>query len=196
MKASHFVFEQCVAHSALFGVTNEEVVRRLLRESVAAGRLLCFDGLAKPLLTLTGPLGVWRPNDPTPDFAAWAWKLESRWESLPLEPVRVFAATPRCIRILGGAIKWSKSQTQLSHDIHVGQVLLALLRTAPAIAAGWVHEDELEDTYEDDEPRPDAVIYAGRQPVCAIEFGGGYDKASLEKKHRGCAARNLPYELW
>ena len=89
-----------------------------------------------------------------------------------------------------------KLQSQLSHNLHVALVHIRLAATSPALARAWVHEDELEGSYEKGEPRPDAVIFDGRKPVLAVEFGGDYSAQKLFEQRRGCARRKLPWELW
>jgi hypothetical protein len=195
-KARRFTFTQQVRLCALYGVRSEEVVRRTLRELISAELLEFADVLAKPMLPLLSWHFCWHPGDPEPDFSALAWDLEKRWK-LALEPVRIYFASQKCRQIFGGVTKGKpKTQSQLSHDLHVSGVWLRLAETSPALAKAWVHEDELESEYEDGESRPDAVLYEKGRPTCAIEFGGGYPADKLESQHLGCAERNLPYQLW
>jgi hypothetical protein len=194
-KFRYGVFEHERRLAALHGVRNEEVVRRILRQLVADRHLQCVEALAKPLLELREPLYRF-PDDGEPDDAAHAWILERRW-AVPLQPSRIYFATPRCQRILGGVLKSDlTTQSQLSHDLHVASIWLAFAETAPALARAWVHEDELEGSYEKGEPRPDAIIFDGGRPALAVEFGGGYSAHKLAEQRRGCARRKLPYELW
>jgi hypothetical protein len=194
-KFRYGMFEQERRLAALLGITNDEVVRRILRQLVADGHLGSAEALAKPLLDLREPIYRF-PDDGEPDDAAHAWILQRRW-AVPLRPTRIYFATPRCRRILGGVLKSDlTSQSQLSHDLHLASIWLTLAETAPALARAWVHEDELEGSYEKGEPRPDAIIFDGRKPALAIEFGGGYSAHKLAVQRRGCARRKLPFELW
>jgi hypothetical protein len=151
---------------------------------------------ARPLLKLSLPLCRWKPGESDPDFNALAYQLHERWRE-PLQTMTAYLATKRAAGIFGGVAQGRiKNPSQASHDIHLSGVYLHFLRTAPALAAGWVGEDVLAPSRVD-QKLPDAILHdAEGRPRLAIEFGGSYQAVRIAEFHADCAARSLPYELW
>lgn len=166
--------------------------------------LLCDAGLlkrltvyARPLLDLTGPLLIWRPGNPAPNFDALAWRLERRTPTVAPRQLTAYRTTPTANNQFGGPPRFKPLiHDQVWHDLHVSAVFLRFLKTDPEAAAAWVGEDVrgkeghlLKD--------PDAVLEFrdGRPPV-VIEFAGRYDARRLAEFHHDCVKRERSYQLW
>ena len=170
--------------------------RRRLGELADHGLLARTRVHARPLLALSSPLCRWKPGDREPDFQSLAYRLHERWRE-PLKTMTAYLATRRAAGIFGGVAEGRmKNPSQASHDIHLSGVYLHFLRTAPALAAGWVGEDVLAPSRAG-QKLPDAILHDGEgRPRLAIEFGGSYQAVRIAEFHADCAARTLPYELW
>lgn len=152
--------------------------------------------LARPLLAIEAPEVAWRMGDPPPQFGQHSWRLKVRW-SLGPRRIRVYYSGPRSLGLLGGATPGMiKNLCQVTHDLHVGQVLLVFRRRWPEHAAAWVGEDVVAPL-RIGQILPDAMLIdTAGMPYRAVEFGGGYPPRRLQAFHDDCARRNLPYEIW
>jgi hypothetical protein len=170
--------------------------KRRLRELYERGFLARIRVLSRPLLPLEAPVLRWKPGEAEPDFGAVSWRLQSRWQE-PARTVTAYLATKRAAHVFGGVTEGRlKNPAHATHDIHVGAVYLHLLRTAPALAAGWVGEDIVAPTREG-QKLPDSIVHdAAGTPKFVIEFGGAYAADRVAAFHADCAARILPYEIW
>lgn len=150
---------------------------------------------AHPELMLSGPLFTWRPGDPTPPFGALSYRLKKRWKQA-IKPTTVYIATERAARHFGGYGGKLRRPLQATHDLHVSQIYLQMLKTDPALAKLWVSEERFAEERRR-EKLPDAVIRdALGNIILVIEFGGAYDAKHVERVHDDCVTRSLPYELW
>lgn len=163
---------------------------------VGAGFLKCAEVLARPLLNLERPMLAWNLGDPRPNFGAVSWRLQSRWSRGPRR-TSVYYASPRSVALLGGVtLGQLKNLCQMTHDLHVGQVLLDYRRRRPADARAWRGEDALAQQRRD-EILPDALLFDQfGTPYRAVEFGGSYPPQRLQAIHDDCLARRLSYEIW
>ena len=85
--------------------------------------------------------------------------------------------------------------TQMTHDLHVGEVLLSYRRRGYDLRR-WVGEDYFPTTWPLRE-RPDALLIDERgQFSRVIEYGGDYSADRLLKLHRAVARIDLAYEIW
>ncbi len=174
--------------------TGPRLARRRLDALGAAGFLRRMTVHTHPELDLTGPVVDWRPGDPSPAFGSVAYRLQKRWTQ-PIVQRAVYAATPRAARLFGGRAPGLKRPSQATHDLHVTTVYLKALAERPAVAAEWVSEDILAPLRRG-EKLPDALVVRFGKPTLVVEFGGAYDAERVERVHRDCADRRLPYELW
>lgn len=163
---------------------------------VRAGLLQFADMLARPLLALESPAYEWRPTTPAPHFGALSWRLRSRWTTGP-QRTRVYCSSPRGVALLGGAALGKvKNLCQVTHDLHVGQVLLVYRRRWPQEAVAWKGEEALAPQRRH-EMLPDAMLLDQfGVPYRVVEFGGGYSARRLRAIHDDCLGRLLPYEIW
>ena len=171
--------------------------RRRLSLLEDAGLIACRRATARPLPAISGPLFSWRPGLPPPAYGPLAWKLQSRWTE-PAKRIPVFVATRRGANQFGGRSRGViKQDFQVTHDLGVAQMYLERLRNASEEARHWVGEDVLRATRRR-EKIPDAVLSKdhGKTIYRILEFGGAYDAARLQRFHRDCSHREIPYELW
>lgn len=169
--------------------------RRGLGRLVSAGYLDTFTVVARPELPLSTPLATWEPTQHPPAFGSVAYRLQLRWNEAP-RPTRVYVATKRAAKVVGGYGGPLRHPMQVSHDIHVTTVFLYLRTTNPSAAAEWIPEQKLAPLRRH-QKLPDAAL--GRDPETlrrVIEFGNGYDADRLRAFHDDCEQRSLPYEVW
>lgn len=147
-----------------------------------------------PLLPLTdGPVFRWTPGEAAPNFSRIAWQLRSRWKSLP-KAMLICRATTKARELMRGTVGGRRARaTELRHDLHVAEMYFHLQRTAPHLAATWIHEDTLLAQglrHNDGRPIPDAVVGDGD----VMEFGGSYKAEKLRVLHASYA--HSPYTIW
>lgn len=163
----------------------------------AAGLLISRRTLVRNVGILTAPVLTWSPNGPLPDLGAAAWFLQKRWSAQPVVTT-IYLATKRCSRLFGANRPGRVSRAfQVSHDLGVAEMFLALRRQRSSAVSFWVDEDRLAP-YRHRQKLPDAVLArnAAAIPELVLEFGGGYSKARLVEFHQDNLHRQLPYELW
>lgn len=147
---------------------------------------------------LASSLAKWRPTQQSPDLGKLAWTLSVRWQEPPI-PTSVYFALPRLAQRYGGRRKGTIPRSfQISHDLAVTEMFLAIRRHRSELAHLWVDEDRLAP-FRRGEKLPDAVIadYPGAPPRLVLEFGSGnYGADRLRAFHDDCEMRGLPYEIW
>jgi hypothetical protein len=170
--------------------------QRRLKELCERQLITRLEVQARPLLPLTGPLVAWCPGLAPEDFSALAWKLWKRWQEPPVHTT-VFVAGSRLVNRLGGVATGTlHNLAAVSHDLHVSEVYLCLLRGKSGLAQLWVGEDVLAPLRVG-QKLPDAILHDGLgQPQLVIEFGGAYPPERLRAFHEDCEQRVLPYEIW
>lgn len=143
------------------------------------------------------PVCRWVPGESPPEFGTVAWRLQRRLTSMP-RTERVYLSTAKGARRFGGV----RSDVlvhpfQLSHDLGVAEMYLALLASRPELAEQWIDEARLAP-YRVRQKLPDAVIAAAPTdvPHLVLEYGDSYPKRRLLDFHEDCRERGLPYEVW
>lgn len=174
----------------------ERNARRRLSELVEAGLLARERVSARPFLPLDSPVFRWKPGDAAPEYAPLSWQLQKRWTE-PAREVTAYLATRRAASIFGGRADGKiKNPSQATHDIHLAALYLKIHRDSPTLAAGWIGEDILAPTREQ-QKLPDAILHDREgKPRLVVEFGGAYPTERVQSFHEDCEARALPYELW
>lgn len=150
---------------------------------------------ARPLLPLEAPLFAWAPGESDPDPDALAYQFQSRWCEPP-RTTTVLVATSKTRAQYGAGSRGRVNGSSLTHDLHVTELYLRLLRTDPEAASAWVGEDmrpkagfRLKD--------PDAVLeFPDGRPPRIVEFAGAYDARHVRDFHEDCRRRRRVYELW
>ena len=149
-----------------------------------------------PMLELSAPVCTWSPGERDPDFRAVSRTLRDRWPEAQPSHYTVYLATQATNNRLGGPERRKPTfSDQISHDLHVSEIYIRLLRADPGAAAAWLGEDVLGKAgYKLKDP--DAIIRREDGSELAIEFGGRYDPERVQDLHVDCAKRGRPYELW
>ena len=171
---------------------------RALSDLVARDFLRRDRILARVLPELVDPLYSWQPGEPAPEAGPLSWRLEKRWDIRP-EVTTVYRAGPAARRVFGGGGSTGGiNLAALSHDLAIGDLLVAFAARAPERLGHWVSEDLRKDDLEHREKLPDVVLYSDAEtPYLVCELAGVYPKARLEAFHDFVAnALRLPYELW
>lgn len=174
--------------------TGIEQARRRLSALGAAGFVRRVALLSHPELDLRRPTVVWAPGQTAPAFASVAYRLQKRW-AMPIEPCSAFVATRRAANDFGGRAPGLKRPLQATHDLHVTTVYVRCVLDRPELVEEWLSEDILAPSRRG-EKLPDAEIVRGDRTLLVVEFGGAYDAARVERVHRDCVERRVPYELW
>lgn len=108
----------------------------------------------------------------------------------------MYLATQVTNNRLGGPDRRKRTfSDQISHELHVSEIYIRLLRTDPDAAAAWLGEDVLGKAGHKLKA-PDAIIRRKDGLELGIEFRGGYDADRVQDLHVDCAQRGRPYELW
>src|SRR5438067_1392929 len=92
--------------------------------------LRMIGAVAQPPPHVTGSVLTWEVGDPTPDFGAVAYRLQSRW-TRPARRTTVFVAGRRIPALLGGVRGGIKNIFQVSHHLILARVFFSYLRTRP-----------------------------------------------------------------
>lgn len=167
---------------------------------VTAGVLGRHEVFSVPLLAHTEPVLSWRPGQAQPtddDFGAAAYRLKTRWPDEPAGRWVVYTATRQLANRIGGFEGGIPYRDQVSHDLHVTELYLRLLRSEPEAAHAWRGEELGKRDQAYAEKLPDAVLVdAEGRPYQAIEFGGRYAKARVRAFCDHCFARRLGFDLW
>ncbi len=175
-------------------------VRARLDALATAGMLSRHEVFAHQLLALEQLVLAWRPGQPQPtenELGAAAYRLKTRWPDESPARTVVYTATRKLANRIGGFNGHMPHRDQVSHDLHVTQLYLQLLRREPETARRWRGEELGKTDQGYGEKLPDAVLMdeAGR-PYLAIEFGGRYSKGRVRDFCRHCAQRGIGFDLW
>ena len=149
-------------------------------------------------INIVEPVVTWRPGQPSLNFDAISWRLQSRWNVAP-RPIRVSWATAQAAEFFGGVGGRLSQPLQLEHDLGTSAAYFSRLRSHPDDADAWVGEDVYRREHRPSRRSkvPDAVLLDSSGHVqLAIEFGGAYAAQRVRSFHRYCARQNLPYEIW
>ena len=168
-----------------------------LKRLCVAGFLIFRQVLARNIGELAAPVATWAPRQPTPDLGAVAWRLGRRWDIAPAVTT-IYMASLRSARLFGGRRRGRIPRAfQVSHDLGVAEMFLAVRRTRPQASPLWVDEDRLAP-YRRRQKLPDAVLAQKESgtPQLVLEFGAGYGKSRLLEFHYDNVNRRLPYEIW
>jgi hypothetical protein len=152
--------------------------------------------MAHPEIQLRHPAIAWKPGSPMPSLGEISYRLRARWTE-PMIGTRMAVATDHASHRFGGYVAGRRPRrSEATHDIHVAQLYLRLLRERPAYAKRWISEQELYVLGGGrNEKLPDALIRNSRRDSdIVVEFGGAYSKPKLAEFHE--AEQHRRYELW
>lgn len=167
-----------------------------LAQLAESGLVERFTSVCHPLLPLAMPVVLWRPGEPTPDFAPLAYRLQARWTKPPV-PLPSFIATTKAGARFGGHGGRKPKLTEQAHDLHLSAVYLAFRHRFPERAALWRSERWVKEHFKDHRRSriPDAML-ADNDTLHVVEFGGAYSRKKLEAFHSWCRFASYSYEVW
>jgi len=176
---------------------SRQAAQARVRALAGAGWIRSLDLLAHPLVELEGPAATWSPKCPRPAFQKLAYQLASRWKLPPVVHRALIATKQASVRLAGHGGR-APRPAEATHDIHLGQVYLGLLRATPGPASTWVSEAGLYELgFGRGSSLPDAMLLDGGDGLpTVIEFGGAYRPTKLERFHLFCLKKGLRYEVW
>lgn len=144
------------------------------------------------------PYAFWRPTQETPKFGAISWQGRQRLRNGMTKPTRIYWATHRAVRTVGGIGGKLRQPWQLQHDLGVTSVHLLLRRSEPTLAAHWISEDIYRREFgqrRKDKIADAFLVNPMGQVYRVIEFVGDYSTQRLRDFHRFWSRRRIPYEL-
>jgi hypothetical protein len=173
------------------------LAKRRLRRLIEADLLLRFDATVIRLAPLTAPLLSWSPGLPMPNFGQLAWVLHRRW-SASCDRMAIFIATRNAAKRFAGKRRGRIARGfQISHDLGVTEMFLAVRAVTPDLTRYWIDEDRLAP-FRRGQKLPDAVISNDvmATPRSILEFGGDYGKRRLLAFHEDAKERATGYQIW
>jgi hypothetical protein len=170
--------------------------KRRVRELLESKLLVRERAFARPLLVLEKPLFTWKPGKDCPDYEKLSYQLQSRWIEEP-QPMSVYLVSTRAANIFGGTASGRiKNPSQVTHDLHLAEMYLRLLKDEPELAECWAGEAIIAPSREY-QKLPDAILLDKQgKPRLVMEFGGAYPAYRVQAFHEDCQARSLAYEMW
>ena len=143
------------------------------------------------------PLVVWNPGQDQPRFTGVAYQLTKRWLRQGTRIRMCYFAGPKFEAVSGIHCKTKPSHPlQASHDLGLAELYLHFRSERPGDANRWSGE-HVRGPVELKNQQPDALLMdRSNEPAKAIEYGGLYNAKRLDRFHRWCQQRSIPYELW
>ena len=143
------------------------------------------------------PLFRWNPGTNPHSFSALAYQFEKRRGVSPRRKNRIYWATAKAVRLVGGVGGRVRQPLQVEHDLAMTEVFLRRRRLDDETDAQWLGEDCYRLLYRPRGKVPDGVLCNSEgKVVLAIEFGGAYSARRIRQFHRHCDQLRLPYEIW
>jgi len=155
--------------------------------------LKCLYVHAQPIIEIKGPVYTWTPpSGPPPDAISLSTKFKNRL-SAPPQVIPVFILTQKCANLIGGIGGKLLNHLHATHDLHVSEVYVFLLKNDLESANAWVGEDFFNKRGKG-LVDPDAIIK--NSPETFVEFCGKYDAQRIIHFHKDCQNNNKGYQLW
>ena len=154
----------------------------LLRQR-EAGLLDLRTTMAHPIIDVRTPLLTYIPGDPEPGFTDLARRIRKRWTG-PLIRTPIATATTLTKRRFGGVLGTRRiREREVTHDLHVSEIYLSLLKATPHIAKHWEPDDLIAQRRDERFLGfvPDAMIVLPEPTL--IEFTGSYSARKLRAIH-------------
>ena len=167
-----------------------------LQKLEGAGWAESVSVLIPEVMPLSKPLYTWRRRPPGPNTGAMEWIAEKRVRALSVVEKRVYFASIRGARRIGG-FGGFRAPHQCWHDLMLSACYECLSSVLLDLSGRWLSEDCYKRDFPG-RPAPDAMILdAGTgQPCLAVDVVGPSYGATgrLKKFHEDF--RWLAYQLW
>lgn len=160
---------------------------------------------------ITAPLVVWTPGQNPPSTTRLSYQLGRRWARQGVRTHQCYLIGPR-YGALTGISNPSRLRRPLhaSHELALADVYLHFRTDRHTDAKYWLAEHAYRQPHSQERlismegspfalvgQKPDALLVDENGVVVkAIELGGVYNAKRLERFHRWCQRRRLPYEIW
>ncbi len=178
-------------------------LRRLTNRKLLVAHRLITRTPPTPMVT---PLASWSPGLEAPTAYRLAFRLGQRWLCQGSRSRQCFTAGPAISALLGisPAIRPLRP-LQASHDLGLAEQFLYFYRQQDSRCRWWIGElhysdcanPDIAELLSDGTQRPDAfLLKLDEQVDYALEYGGIYNAKRIERFHRWCQRRSLPYEIW
>ena len=174
---------------------HDRIAKRQIDNYLADGLVVCSKLLARQLPMPSSPLYVWSVGDRPPKYFSLVAKARNRWLNAETIVTKTYTLGPNAAKMFGLKSRVRLSHPlQVSHDLGLAGVYLAIWRDRLELAKQWVGEDLAK---RERGQIPDAVLVGpfGRT-LKAIEYCGLYSADRFKRFHQHCVSRRLPYELW
>ncbi len=168
--------------------------RKRIRQLARAGHVRVVRILAGEERIVTNALARWMPGQEVPDFTMVVSHTARRWDS-PTRSVLCLVATPLAAARFGSTFRTPRL-SEGTHDLHVAQLYLRLLRATQWGSQHWEGEACSAVKALPGQKVPDALLRLPGQPMAIEVVGESYSVDKLRELHEFCASRGLPYELW
>ena len=170
---------------------------RRLRTLEARGFLVQRRLIARTPPRLEAPLICWKPGQNRPDADHLSHSLKKRWERQGVRQRICYFPGPKYQALTGFPCRTSPiHQLHATHDLGLAELYLFFRSQRVTDAKQWRGENAFS-CGELRKQQPDAILVdSSNQFVSAIEYGGLYNAKRLDRFHRWCQQRSLPYELW
>ncbi len=193
-----------------FAGDNGNAVRtlsRLLNRQLLSSQQL----LARTPPIFNSPLALWVPGQNPPPVTRLSFQLGRRWAQQGVRTRQCYLIGPRYAALTGITNSTQlRRPIQASHELAMADLYLHFHTNRPTDASYWLAEQAYRHPHWQErlismEGSPFAIV--GQKPdvllvdengvvVKAIELGGVYNAKRLERFHRWCQRRSLPYEIW
>jgi len=174
-----------------------ESAKKRLSSLVKSGYLKCLYVNAQPIIEINGPVFTWLPQGNTsPDAIYLSKKFKNRLSSPP-QITPVYILSRKCANLIGGIGGKLINPLHATHDLHVSEVYIFLLKNDPDSAYAWIGEDFFKKRGKD-LVDPDAIIQSttNQAQEIFVEFCGKYDAKRILHFHNDCQNNNMGYQLW
>jgi len=175
-------------------VSGRILAKNRLKLLVQYNFLNCLYVNAHPMLKIKGPIFSWMPGDTEPDSKSLSNFLFKRLSKQP-NMTTVYTLSRKSKNMIGSGAK-PFNPLHATHDIHVSEVYLFLLKNDIESAEAWISEDMITKRGKG-LVDPDAVLnYSSLRPKLFVEFCGKYDAKRIDHFHSDCQNNNQGYQLW
>lgn len=148
-------------------------LRRLERKSVIESRKV----LAAKLPRIERPIAVFKPGEVLPDCGSISSRARSRWNSVPVTSIRVYAANTIGRALLGREPVKPPKDVQATHNLGLAETFLMFRRRWPVLTKRcWRGESEYAGERGRFVKVEDAMLVRGGKPLLLVDFIGAYRK--------------------
>lgn len=166
---------------------------------------------AKTPPAFRSPVVAWTPGQNPPSATRLSYQLGRRWAQQGIRTRQCYLIGPRYAALTGiSNPNHLRRPLHASHELAMADLYLHFHAERPTDARNWLAEQVYCQPHWQERlisrdgcsfgmvgQKPDALLVDENGVVIkAIELGGVYNAKRLERFHRWCQRRRLPYEIW